>query len=362
MNENNIRGGYRIYCLMHFFILFAVLVKAQGLFSPRILHAQLKESTAVQSKVTLLADQVKDQDDLCIWVHPADRGSSTIITSDKEAGRIFVYDLEGQLLQEIPVEKPGNIDIRQGVKLHGKPIDLVAVNNRHGDFSLVVFQVDPKTRKLARIDTGISTGPNYGGCLFHSRKSGKLYFICTSKPGMIQQYELTVSGKNRVKGEMVRQWKIGKSEGAVADDARGLLYIGEEEKGVWMLSAEPDSPTPGELVVRVGENGITGDIEGLALMQQESGKSTLIVSDQGTSRFLLFECNKDHKYLGNFKIEGAKNTDGIEFMSGRFGPQFPAGLFGCHTDTDRCAILLSSWKDIAEHLKQSVGSNDINSK
>ena len=78
---------------------------------------------------------------MCVWIHPDKRELSTVIASDKSAGRVFVYDLDGQVLQTISIPKPGNIDIRQGVSLNGQATDLVVVNQRTDGFKLVAFRV-----------------------------------------------------------------------------------------------------------------------------------------------------------------------------------------------------------------------------
>ena len=206
--------------------------------------------------VVCTADDVRDQDDMCIWVHPADRGKSTVIAADKAAGRVFVYDLAGKLLQTIAARHPGNIDLRYGFPLAGKRVDIVALNQRAGGYRIVVLKVDPATRRLQRIDNGrIATGENYGGTLFRSRKTGKFYFVTTSKSGVCEQYELADDGKGKVKGTKVRTWKSGYSEGAVGDDSAGKIYIGEENRGVWEIGGEPVDATPGKLILRIGDQG-----------------------------------------------------------------------------------------------------------
>ena len=45
---------------------------------------------------------IGDQDDMCIWIHP-DPSQSTIITSDKDVDKLFVYDLNGNTIQTLPV-------------------------------------------------------------------------------------------------------------------------------------------------------------------------------------------------------------------------------------------------------------------
>ena len=41
------------------------------------------------------------------------------IASDKQAGKLFVYDLDGTLIQAVAVKHPGNIDLRYGFPLGG---------------------------------------------------------------------------------------------------------------------------------------------------------------------------------------------------------------------------------------------------
>jgi 3-phytase len=179
--------------------------------------------------VRLDSPEMKDQDDMCVWVHPTAPEKSSVICSDKSANALFVYDLEGKVIQHIPANKPGNIDIRQGVQIDGKPVDLVVFNQRDG-FKLCVYRINGESRKLERADDNLlTTGPNYGGCLYHSKKSGRLYFICTSDRGTVEQYELVGNGQGGIGHKKVRSFPLGKCEGAVADDQNETLFIGEEK-------------------------------------------------------------------------------------------------------------------------------------
>ena len=304
--------------------------------------------------VRLHSDDAGDQDDMCIWRHPEDPSASTVIVSDKEAERIFVYDLEGELLQELPVQKPGNIDVRQGVRWGGRMTDLVVVNEREGPhgFGLLLFEVDATPRRLTRATGRPTTDPNYGGCLYYSQETERLFFICTSKEHGIAQYQLSKGDDGRAAAKKVRSWPLGECEGAVADDETGVLFISEETVGVWKVGAEPGDLTPGELIVRVGEHGLNGDLEGLAIYRNVSGVSCLIVSDQGSDRFAAFNLAAPHKFLGGFTVEGAAHTDGIEVVAGDLGPKFPDGLFACHTANLEIGVLLTPWNPIETILNR----------
>lgn len=305
----------------------------------------------VEPVVKLTSPSAEDQDDLCVWVHPDEPTRSTVIAADKSANKLFVYDLAGNVLQELAADKPGNIDIRNDFSLAGQPCSLVVVVIREGGPRLQAFRVDAASRMLTRVDAGISTGPNYGGCLYQSRRDGRLYFIATSEDGEVGQYELRDNGNGQVIGECVRKWPLGKCESAVADDATSSLYIGEESRGVWKLGAEPDDPVPGHLIVEIGFHGIEGDIEGLALVPTGPDTGYLIVSDQGPSRFHVFRREQAHDYVGSFRVKTAAESDGIDAVPVPLGSQFSHGLFACHSAAETpCPVLLISWRDVLSCL------------
>ena len=290
----------------------------------------------------------RDQDDMCIWIHPTDTAKSTVITSDKYDNKLFVYDLGGHPIQAISTIKPGNIDIRYGFPLQSKKVDIVVFNQREGGYKLLVYKVNSATRRLERIDNGaIITGENYGGTLYHSPKTGKFYFLSTSETGSVEQYELADDGTGKVTGTKVRSWTIGKCEGAVADDQMGKIYIGEEAKGVWEVGGEPDDPVPGELVIQIGQHGLTGDVEGLAIYFLPDGDGYLIVSDQGQSQFKVYQRQGAHRFLGSFSIQGSHETDGIDVCNMSLGSRFPKGLFACHSARGNRPVLVTPWEAVA---------------
>jgi myo-inositol-hexaphosphate 3-phosphohydrolase len=315
------------------------------------------ETASFEPAVRFANPESRDQDDACIWIHPAHPAESVVIASDKSAGRLFVYDLQGALLQSLPAVKPGNVDVRQGVTLGRTAMDVVVVNQRAEGFKLLIDRIDPQSRKLVRLDDGsCTTGPNYGGCLYHSDKTRRLFFICTSESGKVEQYELKGKDGGGMQATNVRTLSIGKCEGAVADDQAASLYIAEEAKGVWKFNAEPDGPEAGLLIAKVGEHGLRGDVEGLALLRNTSGMGILLVSDQGRSRFMAYRGDSPHAYLGEFAVAGAVATDGVAACAANLGPSYPGGIFVCHTDRRPRPLLLTPWPQIDAYLKQNVGA------
>jgi 3-phytase len=312
------------------------------------------EVKPVLPQVKCLDQDAKDQDDMCIWVHPTDPAQSTLIASDKKANKLFDYDLAGNTLQSLPAQHPGNIDVRYGFPLGGQKVDIVALNQRD-DPRILVYQVDGKSRQLQRVDNdSIRTGENYGGTLYRSPKTGRFFFLTTSETGVIEQYELADDGTGKVAGKKVRSWRIGKSEAAVADDEAGKVYIGEESKGVWEVGGEPDDPTPGKLVIKLGENGLTGDVEGLAIYPLPGGAGYLIVSNQGRNNFKVYQRAGAHEFVGTFAVQGANKTDGLDVCNASLGPHFPKGLFASHTAEGGCPVLLTPWDAIARGASSSL--------
>jgi len=284
--------------------------------------------------VTLANPLHRDQDDMCIWVHPSAPEQSVIVTSDKAASRLFVYDLDGKMLQELQVNgMPGNIDLRYGFTLGGALVDIVAYNDRKQQL-ICVYAVDANALHLERIDDGtIHTGLNYGFALYRSPKSGKFYAVTVPEAqsgGAAEQYELIDNGKGSVTGRKVRTWVQAKSEGCVADDETGRLYIGEEEGGIRELGAEPEDETPGQIVIPVTKHGFQADIEGLTILYGPDQSGYLIASSQGNRQYKVFDRKSPHAYVSTFTLAGVRKTDGIDVVNVPLGPRFPAGIFTAH--------------------------------
>jgi len=203
----------------------------------------------VVSAVRILSTrEIADEDDMCFWLHPTDLSRSTVISSDKKARSLFVYDLEGHLLQAIASPEPGNVDVRYDFPLGGREVDIVAFNDRETQ-RIRVYAVDPATRLLSRVDDdGISTGKNYGFTLYRSATSGRTYaFTGPKAETVVQEWELVDDGTGRVAGiGPFRHLRPGGvCEGMVSDDETGKLYVSQEAGGVWKYDAEPTASDAG---------------------------------------------------------------------------------------------------------------------
>ena len=134
-----------------------------GIVFVTFLCAPITATDTPKSAVRLADPGIGDQDDMCVCIHPTNPEKSTVVTSDKKANKLFVYDLDGKTLQTVDVKQPGNIDTRSGFPFANGKIDIVVVNLRD-EKKLAVFKSDPKSRRLARID-GAYLALSAGVCL-----------------------------------------------------------------------------------------------------------------------------------------------------------------------------------------------------
>ena len=138
-----------------------------------------------------------------------------------------------------------------------------------------------------------------------------------------------------MRAELVRKLAFeSQTEGCVADDATGTLYIGEEDVALWKLPAEPDGGDTMTAVDRVADNDrIADDLEGVGLYDLGGGRGYLVVSSQGNDTYAVYRREGAQEYLGSFAvasngargIDGISETDGLDVSSANLGPGLEHG-------------------------------------
>jgi len=300
-------------------------------------------------------------DDLAIWVHSTEPAKSTIVGTDKQGG-LGVYDLAGKQLQYLPDGEMNNVDLRGDFPLSGQQVALVTAGNR-SDSSIAIYRVNQTSRLLENVlARQITTLEVYGSCMYRSRKTGKFYYIVTSKKGEVEQWELYDDGTGKVDGKKARSFKVGsQTEGCVADDELAHLYIGEETVGIWKYGAEPDAGTSRALVDKTGAGGnLVADVEGLAIAYGRNGTGYLIASSQGNSTYVVYRREQSNQYVKTFRIaggngiDGTSDTDGIDVTTAHLGPAFPHGVFVAqdgHNDNGNQNFKLVPWQLIIAGIR-----------
>jgi 3-phytase len=208
-----------------------------------------------------------------------------------------VYDLAGKELHYLRADDVNNVDVRSHVdaktsfRLGDRAVSLVTVSNRSTN-SIGVYTLDPETRLLEGVAArlvvpGITV---YGSCMYRSAQTGAFFVFVNSKRGQVEQWELFDDG-GRVDAEKVRSFEVGsQTEGRVADDELGHLYLSEERRGIWKYGAEPDDTASRTLVAATDRRGpLVGDVEGLALAYGSDDTGYLIASSQGNSSYVVYD-------------------------------------------------------------------------
>ncbi|MFL6063450.1 MAG: phytase [Friedmanniella sp.] len=280
-------------------------------------------------------------DDSAIWVDPVTPANSVVIADDKASsgGGIGVFGMDGKLLQFRPDGRIGNVDVRDGFPATDGSIVLVGANNRSTD-TLALWSLDTATRTLSPVTLGrIATAPsNYGFCMYHSTASGRFYgFVTPHDKGMIQQFELIPGERGTVDAKLVRSLPISSiTESCVADDDEGVLYVGQEDVGIWKFGAEPDSKARPISVDTVGNGHLVADIEGMSIVEDPDGSGYLFVSSQGDSTIAIYqrggtnEFVKKVKVVGKGGVDAVSSSDGLDVTSANAGPGFEQGVLVVH--------------------------------
>lgn len=275
-------------------------------------------------------------DDPAVWIaaNPAD---SLIFGTDKDNG-IYAYTMTGEEHAYLPEGRLNNIDVRYNFDLGDRVVDIAAASDRSNG-GIAFFFIDPATREVSYV--GAVTVDNvtepYGFCLYRSPVDQALYaFLSDKEPGTFVQYALGWDGA-MVTTEEVRRVTLGTiSEGCVADDRTGQLYMNEENVGVWTMGAEPTDPAEPQPIAATDGREITADAEGAALLPQGETGGWLVISSQGDNTYAVYELGS-HAFVTRLQIvdaaiDGVTHTDGLDISAANLGPDFPAGVLVVQDD------------------------------
>ena len=303
-------------------------------------------------------------DDDAIWIHPSNPALSTIIGTDKSvAGGLNVYDLSGNELFFKNDGRLNNDDVRYNFPLGSSRVALVGATNRL-TLSLDFYKVNESDRSLTKVGSvhlaaGTKIVTPRGFAFYHSPVSGKYYAFVTDI-GHTEQYELDGSS-GQVTGTRVRVLQdtpVLHTEGLVADDELGRVYLAEEDiGGIWRFGAEPGDPATGVKIATTTEVGghIVQDVKGLLMYFASGGRGYLIAISQGGNSFHVFN-RGDNAWVGEFKvvacngIDAVTGIDGADVTNFNLGGQYAQGMFVTQdtaNDTGNQNHKLVAWQNIA---------------
>jgi len=298
-------------------------------------------------------------DDPAIWMHPGDASKSRILGTNKKQG-LLVYDLQGKQTQLLESGRLNNVDLRQDLRFGSERFDLALATQRDEN-AMVLFTIDANgiVNEAARLPTGL--GDIYGACVYRTAEGGLDAYV-NDKDGRYEHYQITRSN-GRFGAKLARSFKLASQpEGCVADDRSGLLFVGEERRGVWVTSARADQPATLRMAMPVGPL-LHADVEGMGIYHG-ADKSYLVVSSQGNNSYVVLDANAPFTVRGAFRIgmdagrgiDGASETDGLEVTSANLGGVYGRGMLVVQDGFKRMPdgaqnFKAVAWEDIAEALK-----------
>jgi myo-inositol-hexaphosphate 3-phosphohydrolase len=335
------------------FVLFAVALLS-GCMTTNALVSQATVDVPASGETTPVGTANDDAaDDPAIWVNARNPPRSLIVATDKKAG-LYVYGFDGKVRSQTPAGRVNNVDLREV----GQRV-IVAASDRNdvATGKIALYELDPRTAVLTALGIlPIGPGEGYGLCLWQPQ-SGPLNAFVVMKEGDIFQVELTLGITPTA--TLVRRMKLTtQSEGCVADDRTGILYVAEEDVGIWRFGARKTDPVEPVAVAKVEGQRLVADVEGLAIAVTGRSGGYLVASSQGDNAYVLYRL-PDLSYAGRFRIVanssigGTSETDGIDVTTATF-PGYPGGLFIAQDGENLPAaqnFKLVRWHEVLKALK-----------
>jgi 3-phytase len=288
-----------------------------------------------------------DPDDPAIWIHPQDPARSVIVATnkvEKPGGSVVVFDLDGKILQSIGnLNRPNNVDIEQRVRVGTEVVDIAVITERDAR-AIRIYAIDPHARTLSQKAVFRAFEKEQGdralpmGVGIYRRSDGAAFVILGRKSGPAKEYLWQYRLDSWSSLKLVRKFGafggVGEIEAIVVDDALGYVYYADERMGVRKYHADPDAADAQSELALFGQDGYSGDREGLAIYAPDDRTGYLISTDQieGKSRYLLYRREggpagpHDHKQPAAVFESSADSTDGIDAASVSFGPELSRGI------------------------------------
>jgi 3-phytase len=224
-----------------------------------------------------------------------------------------------------------------------------------------VFLVDRTTGTVShRGDVPTGRLEPYGIC--SGREGGRDLAGVTYKDGTAEIWAISASPAE-LTGELLKTVKLATQlEGCVFDEAQGLIFVGEENQGLWKMAYRDAAPAPEQIDVVGGATGLVADVEGVSLWRGKDGAGWLVVSAQSDDRFVVYDRKAPHTAMGSFSIgentalgiDAVTHTDGLDVFSGAL-PGYPRGIVTVQDDGNPRKgqdqnFKVVSWADIEQAL------------
>ena len=310
------------------------------------------------AETTPVASADDAADDPAIWIHPQDPARSLILGTDKHAG-LSVYDLQGNLVQFLERGRLNNVDVRSDLQSGNDRVSLAVATNR-SIHALDIFGISANGDVSLQLSVALTLEDPYGVCMQRTSDGTAVAFV-NSTNGDYQQWILNPSG--RLDPQLAGTFSLQtQPEGCAVDDLTALLYMGEEDLGVWQMPADASAASQRVLVDTVGQGHLAADVEGMDVYRT-TDSAYLLVSSQGDHSYALYDLNNSNRFSGSVRItdnpdngvDGTEETDGLAVTPVAVDDRLPEGLVIIQDGYNRMPdarqnFKLVSWQDLRQAL------------
>ncbi|MEL7187193.1 MAG: phytase [Pseudomonadota bacterium] len=202
---------------------------------------------------------------------------------------------------------------------------LVAGSNRSNkSISLIEVTIDGSAATFEHIkNVSLDLDDPYGLCSAKIRGTPTIFV--GDKDGNVQHWTVTTDYAATLSATTKFETQ---TEGCVVDTAANVLFVGEEEVGIWALDLLTGDR---QLFAAVDGETLFADVEGLDLYEAR-GEKYLIASSQGDNTYVRYPLSSPGEPVkfeigANWRdsIDGASETDGLAVYSKPL-PGYPAGI------------------------------------
>ena len=281
--------------------------------------------------------------------------------TDKKAG-LYIYGLDGAILQFLPEGLLNNVDIADGLMVAGRrQLVLGASDRTPGKVGITLYLFDPAgtganpVRLWGHVATDVVEP--YGFCF--AKRGEEIDAILVGHEGEVRQFVLTADAAGKPVARETRRFEIGSiSEGCAVDPLSNALYLNEENVGLWRYGLDPASGATRTLIQPIAPGVLVADAEGLTTLI-DGEKRYLIGSSQGDSTFPIWRIDGPAPvYVGRMvvrdgAVDGVTGTDGVAALGGPVGDRFPEGLVVLQDDVNDGGtqnFKYIDWRDIRTAL------------
>jgi len=304
-------------------------------------------------KPIIVTEQVVyDTDDPAIWIHPVEASKSLVIGTDKnEDGALFVFDLNGKIVQEKTIrglKRPNNVDLLQGVVFNQDTIDIVVTGERMTHTMRVFTVPDMKAIDGGGIplyegEVGLEHRDLMGVALYHRQNDGKVFAFMGRKTGPLEnylwQYALSMDSIGVIQAQVVRKFGnfsgVKEIEAIAVDEELGFVYYADETVGIRKYYADPEKGN--EELAFFGQDDFKEDHEGISIYKTGDRTGFIIVSDQQDNAFNIYRREGDegdphHHTLVKKVYTSTMESDGSEVTHLPLSKDYPKGFFVAMSD------------------------------